>query len=108
MTGPTADDLTQAVRDELVQLWGDLAGAVRHAHNGCWSVQCENVAERITILSRLVGPTGWGHIDVGLLLDGVYERVYREAGIEVPPINWERVRELDEQVKAEVAAVRTR
>ena len=107
-TTPTVDDLTQAIRDELVQLWGDLASAVRYAHGGCWSVQCENVADRITALSRLVGPTGWGHIDVTLLKDGVYERVHREAGIEVSPIDWERVNELDAQIRAEVAAARAR
>lgn len=107
-TSPTADSLTQAVRDELVQLWGDLAGAVRYAHNGCWSVQCENLADRITTLSRLVGPTGWEHIEVTLLTGGVYERVYREAGIEVPPINWDRVNELDAEIRAEVAAARDR
>jgi hypothetical protein len=96
---PTADALTAAVREELVMLWGDLTSAVRYAANGSWSIQCDNLAERITVLSRLVGPTPWDEIDVGTLLSGVYERVHREAGIEVPPIDWERVRQVDEGLR---------
>lgn len=101
MSEPTTEDLTQAIRDELVMLWGDLSWAVRHAHNGSWSVQCENIADRIVTLSRLVGPTKWGELDVDLLLGGVYERVYHEAGIEVPEIDWEQVRRADAYLRVE-------
>lgn len=100
MTTPTRDELVEVVREELVMLWGDMSTAVRYAHQGCWSVQCENLAARIGALSRLVGPTGWEHIDVDLLLGGVYERVYRDAGIQVPPVDWDRVRDVAERITA--------
>lgn len=100
MSEPTRDELVEAVREELVMLWSDMTSAAQYALNGCWSIQCEGLAERIVTLSRLVGPTGWEHIDVDLVLSGVYERVYREAGIEVPPIDWPRVREVDAYIKA--------
>jgi hypothetical protein len=98
MTTPDRDALAAALAEELVQLWGDLTAAVRYALTGSWSIQCENLAERIVALSRLVGPTGWEHIDVKLLLDGVYEKVHREAGIEVPPVDWDRVRAVDSYI----------
>lgn len=97
--------LRQAIADELVWLWGDLATARRNAHNGCWSVGCENTVTRIVALSRMVGATPWGHIDVGVLLDGLYERVHREAGIEYPPIDWVRVREIQAYIDESVAGI---
>jgi hypothetical protein len=39
--------------------------------------------ERIKALTSLVGPTPWAEVQVGLLEDGVYQRVHRELGIEV-------------------------
>lgn len=92
----SADDfpatLTDAARAELEQLWGDLAAHRRYAHNGVWSVGCENKAYRIVALSRLVGALPWGQVDVDVLLDGLYERLHTEAGIAYPAIDWERVR----------------
>jgi hypothetical protein len=84
---PSIATLTEAVQEELVQLWGDLDYACRTARNGSWSVLCDNLAERIVTLSRLVGPTPWGQVSLETVQSGVYERVYREAGIKVPPVD---------------------
>lgn len=94
------DDLAGAVRSELEHLWHDLYLARRHAHNTAWSMGCGNAAYRIVMLSRLVGPTPWGDVQVDLLLDGVYERVYQDAGIEFPPVDWARVREVKARIEA--------
>jgi hypothetical protein len=83
--------LEQAVRDELVQLWGDLTTAVRTAHNGCWSPQCENLADRIIALARFVGATRWSAVDCTLLRSGVYERILTAAGIGYEPVDWDAV-----------------
>lgn len=90
--------LEDAARQELAMLWSDLTNARRSALNGVWSIRCENVAYRIVMLSRFVGPTSWQDVDVDLLLDGVYAKVYDEAGIDYPPIDWDRVREVKDRI----------
>lgn len=105
MADPTVDTLAAAIHDELVNLWSDLTAAVRYAHNGCWSVGCENVATRIVTLSRMVGATRWEEIDVDLLRSGVYERVYRDAGINYPPIDWDRVEQVRRRNHGQTSAV---
>lgn len=75
-------DLRQAVRDELECLWTDLAEARRNALNGQWSVGCDNLAERIISLSRLAGATPWENVEIPLLLDGIYQGILTDAGIE--------------------------
>lgn len=74
-------DYGQAVRDELVRLWGDLDEAVRMAHKGCWSTGCDYVAFRIILLSRLAGATHWRDLSYPLLLDGTYQGLLTDAGI---------------------------
>lgn len=83
--------LEVAVRDELIQLWHDLYQARRDAIRTDWSIQCENVADRIVELSRFVGATSWENIQCELLRSGFYERVLNDAGITYEPIDWERV-----------------
>jgi hypothetical protein len=100
------DALTQAVRDELVQLWGDLTSAVRDAIEGGWSIQCDNLADRISTLSALVGATPWDEVDVGLLLGGQYERVHRVAGITHPAVDWVRVREVQRRIEEQRSSIR--
>ncbi len=78
------DDVAAAARIELVNLWSDLAHARQFASNGVWSVQCDNLAYRIVMLSRVVGACPWGDVDVDVLLDGLYVRVHDEAGIPYP------------------------
>lgn len=83
--------LEEAARNEQIQLWGDLEQAVRNALRGGWSIQCDNLAWRITSLAIFVGATPWGDVSVRLLRSGVYERILTEADIPYPPIDWEAV-----------------
>lgn len=75
--------LIDAARVELEMLWDDLDRAGR----GRWTGQCEQLADRIQTLSLLVGATHWEHIQIGLIRSGIYERVYREAGIAYMPVD---------------------
>ena len=93
-------DVAAAARIELVNLWSDLDEARRRALNGIWSMQCSNVAYRIVMLSRVVGACPWGEVGVTVLLDGLYERLHQEAGVEYGPIDWERVREVAAYIEA--------
>ncbi len=85
-------DAAEAARVELVHLWHDLHVARQNARNGVWSMQCDNLAYRIVMLSRVAGATPWGEVGVDVLLDGLYERLHRDAGIEYPPIDWDGMR----------------
>ncbi len=87
-------DLAEAAQIELVNLWSDLAHARQFAANGVWSMQCDNLAYRIVMLSRVVGACPWGEIDVDVLLDGLYVRIHDEAGLPYPEVDWVKVREL--------------
>lgn len=77
--------LEHALHDELEQLWNDLFWAIRDAHNGTWSLWCDNLASRIQTITRLVGPTPPGQISFGLLREGagVYERLHAEIGASI-------------------------
>jgi hypothetical protein len=83
--------LEEAARRELRSLWRDLDGAMRMAFGGVWSIRCGQIAFRIVALSRFVGPTHWTEVPVDVLLSGVYQRLYREAGIAYETIDWARV-----------------
>lgn len=83
---------------ELNHLWGDMEDALRSRIGEGWSIRCENVAWRILLLSRRVGPLRWDHVGVELLRNGTYERVY--AGVEYPPIDWDRVAEVEASIAA--------
>lgn len=76
--------LEDAVREELVMMWADLAREVRYAINGRWSVACESLVTRIVILSRLAEPTPWESIQFPLLLDGTWQGITGAAGFDVP------------------------
>lgn len=82
--------LEAAARDELMRLWDDLARARQHAIRGCWSMECDSLTHRIVALTRHVGATDWTDIQAPLIRSGLYERIHREAGLEHPPIDWER------------------
>lgn len=77
--------LEQVAREELSFLWGDLNTARQSAIRNQWSIQCDNIAERIKALTLLVGPTPWEEIQIQLLEDGVYQRIHAEWGVEVSP-----------------------
>lgn len=98
-----AGTLADAIRGELEHLWCDMAWAIRRAHRNNWSVECDDLAKRITTLSLLVGPTPWGRVDVTLLRSGVYERVHRDAGIEYPTIDKGKVERLWQDIQQQAA-----
>lgn len=112
MTDDLGDDepttLEEAVRQHLPLLWSDMTTATREAMNGVWSIRCGNLAHRIVTLSRFVGPTPWEEIDVTLLLNGVYQKVYDEAGIAYPPIDFERVVAVRRRIDERLAEIRDR
>lgn len=81
----TPAEYHEAIVRELKCLWHDLYEAKRHAANGQWSIGCDGAAERIRLLTRLVGPTGWEKVQIDLLIDGTYDRLHREWGVEVEP-----------------------
>jgi hypothetical protein len=99
-TGATWDDLTTALQATQVDLWADLAEAVRHANvtppviPGHWSVRCEELAERLVDNARLVGPVGWPNIKPDLLLHGIYEKLLHDAGLQWAPVEWDHVLDL--------------
>ena len=80
---------------ELERLWGELREARRRALTSTgWSIEAEDKRDRIVEISRVVGPTPWKSIDVDLLLDGTYQTVYDEAGVEYPEVDMKRAREV--------------
>lgn len=84
------DAMRDAVREELADLWSDLNRAQSHAINGQWSIECDNLEERIKNLTPLVGATPWDEIQIVLLENGVYQRIHADLGIAVEP-DMERV-----------------
>lgn len=73
-----------ALRWLLDLAWSDLQSARREALNGRWSMNCDGQVARIVGLTRLVGPLGWEHVPVDLILDGVYERIHEAIGTPTP------------------------
>jgi hypothetical protein len=95
------EQLKTAIHEELDCLWGDLHDAQQRGIRTDWSIQCENLADRITALTKLVGPTPWDHVPLPLRENGVYRRVLASMGItaEVDMAEVARLRrDLDAQV----------
>lgn len=88
-----------ALRHLLELAWNDLYSVRRRALNGRWSMDCDSQVCRIIGLTRLVGPLSWEHIQVDLLLDGVYERIHEAIGMPTPlqDDDWRRVRAVKER-----------
>lgn len=86
-----AEKILEACREEVANLWHDLRRAIENGINTNWSIQCEHVADRIEMLTRLVGPTSWEEIPIPLIEDGVYQRLHAEWGIEYPAIDMDRI-----------------
>lgn len=81
-----------ALRWLLELAWHDLQAARLQARNGRWSIACDNQVARIVGLTRLVGPLPWEKVDVGLILDGVYEQVHAAMGKPTPLSDGDRRR----------------
>lgn len=103
---PTYEQILDRVIDEQVNLWGDLNHAVAYAVvdppviPGHWSIRCDEVASRIAKNAILVGPIHWEHVQVDLLLAGIYQKILHVVGLDWPPIDWDAVRSLHDRVKA--------
>lgn len=76
-----------ALTEELEALWDDLNCAKQRALNGVWSIECDGLAERIGVISLIVGPINQDSVQVPLLLDGTYERVHAAVGITHAPVD---------------------
>lgn len=81
MTDINRDDLAEACRNELKNLWTDLRKAVDSAINCTWSIEALHIKGRIQKLTRLVGPTPWEAIPIPLLEQGIYQKVHAEIGV---------------------------
>lgn len=94
--------LQRACRDELECLWSDLEIA-RHSaiFPGTWTIRCEQLEERIKILTRLVGPTEWGRVGIPLHELGIYQRIHADMGIEAP-VDMEAVADIRRMIDARV------
>jgi hypothetical protein len=77
--------LRKELRWELELHWDALANARRMAITpGSWTIGCENHADAIRRLSKLVGPTRWESVPITLLEDGTYQRLTAELGFAGP------------------------
>ena len=81
------------LREELVSLWTDLEQAIRRAHNGQWSMECDWFLDRIKTLTQQVGAAPWGLLPITLLESGLYQRIHAELGIDAP-VDMDRVAEV--------------
>lgn len=100
MSGDELAALRDAVREEVADLWRDLNSAQSRAINGRWSIECDNLEERIKNLTPLVGATPWEEIQIALLENGVYQRIHADLGITVEP-DMARVAKVRTQINTE-------
>ena len=73
-------DLSAAVAEELVALWNDLGEALRRAGR-FWSIECDGLAARIVMLSRLSSATSWEWIPSRCWPAASYQGILRSADI---------------------------
>jgi hypothetical protein len=78
-------DLRAAVDEELIALWNDLNEALQRASGRRWSAECDGLAVRIIMLSRLTTATTWPWIPAPLLASGIYQGILMAADIEFTP-----------------------
>lgn len=78
-------DLLEAVAEELIALWSDLAQALRRTAGRPWPAECDGLVVRIVMLSRLTTATPWPWIPAQLLVSGIYQGVLKSAGITFTP-----------------------
>jgi hypothetical protein len=103
-----ARKLEEVAREELACLWGDLEIARRSAINGTWSIQCDNLTDRIKGLTAVIGPTPWDEIQIPLLELGIYQRIHAELSIDSPEVrpDMEKVAGLRARLDEQAAAAR--
>lgn len=74
------------ISEELVALWDDLYNAQGRAQNGEWSIECDNLGERIVTASNLVGPVDWNEVGLPLVTSGWLEDMSRRIGVQHPKL----------------------
>lgn len=84
----------------------DLHDARRSAANGQWSIRCDELAARIRMFTRLVGPTPWEKIQIPLLEDGTYQRLHAEIGVHAE-VDMARVAETRRFIDARTSRIRS-
>ena len=90
------EDAQTWIAKELVCLWHDLGDARDSAHNRDWSMQCDNLAERIREATQLVGPVPWDEVPATWILDGTFAGLCERIKVAtVLPTEDERVRVRD-------------
>ena len=100
------DTLETVARWELLCLWSDLNDARRSAIRDSWSMNCDDLVDRIKMFTGHVGPTPWEEIDIDLLEDGVYPRVHAEMGVAVD-VDMASVAETRASIEARMARLRS-
>jgi hypothetical protein len=103
-----AAKLEAVAREELACLWGDLEIARQYAINGTWSVNCDNITQRIKDLTAVIGPTPWDEIQIPLLELGIYQRTHAELDIDAPEVqpDMDRVAKVRASMNAQAAEIR--
>ncbi|WP_433379134.1 hypothetical protein [Streptosporangium sp. CA-115845] len=74
------------MREELAELWHDLAAAHRRSRVDPpeQSEECRRLIRRIEALTRETGPAPPGDIEFTLLLTGLYQQLHERLSIDVP------------------------
>ncbi|MFI6290101.1 hypothetical protein ACIBEJ_00865 [Nonomuraea sp. NPDC050790] len=77
--------LLAELRQELVELWHDLAEAHLHSRSKPpeLSRECRQLIRRIKTITSVAGAVAPGQIDMRLLLTGLYQRIHAELGVNV-------------------------
>jgi hypothetical protein len=101
-----ADTLETVARWELLCLWSDLNDARHSAIRDSWSMTCDDLVDRIKLFTQQVGPTPWEEIDIGLLEDGIYQRVHAEMGVTVD-VDMASVAETRANIEARMGRLRS-
>jgi hypothetical protein len=92
-------DLEGALGAELAELWNDLSQARRDAINHVWSMQCDNIVNRIAQLTALVGPCPWRSVGLDLLEGGIWQAVHEGLGVAVEPPDMEEIARIRAEIE---------
>ncbi|MEU4406286.1 hypothetical protein AB0F88_17325 [Streptosporangium sp. NPDC023963] len=78
--------LHRALREELAELWHDLAAAYQRSRINPpeQSQECRQLIRRIEAITRQTGPTPPGDIGFVFLLTGLYQQLHERLGVDVP------------------------
>lgn len=83
-----SEDIHDIIRWEISCLWDDMFWAQRRAIRNESSLETDRLIQRIRKLTLFVGQAPWETIQISLLKNGTYKRVYETLD---RPIEWDRV-----------------